>query len=151
MIKSKDFYVEKVGVKIIKMTVKATENCVKSLMAKGINATTIVVLTPTVTLDTVYLQSPRIDCACQVDTLSSSSENWFESVLECIDMTEAELDVMLTESEEGNLLPDPIDCIVQAINSVHFVWPQCPILRLQNQLQAKGLKIDVLEQKSFTF
>ena len=66
-------------------------------------------------------------------------------------MTEAELDVMLTESEEGNLLPDPIDCIVQAINSVHFVWPQCPILRLQNQLQAKGLKIDVLEQKSFTF
>jgi len=29
------------------MTVKATENCVKSLMAKGISATSIVVLTPT--------------------------------------------------------------------------------------------------------
>ena len=52
------------------MTVKATENCVKSLMAKGINATTIVVLTPTVTLDTVYLQSPRIDCACQIGRAS---------------------------------------------------------------------------------
>jgi len=44
-------------------------------------------------------------------------------------MTEAELDVMLTESEEDNLLPNPIDCIVQAINSIHFDWPQCPILR----------------------
>jgi len=81
------------------MTVKATENCVKSLMAKGINATSIVVLTPTVTLDNVHLQSPRIDCACHVDTLSSSSENWFETALECIDMTEAELDVMLTSQK----------------------------------------------------
>jgi len=64
MIKSKYFCLEKVGVKIIKMSVKATENCVESLMAKGINAASIVVLTPTGTLDTVYLQSPRTDCAC---------------------------------------------------------------------------------------
>ena len=35
---------------------------------------------------------------------------------------------------------------MQAIDSIHFDWPQCPILSLQNQLQAKGLKIDVLEQ-----
>ena len=96
------------------MLVKATQNCVKSLMAKGINTTNIVVLTPTVTLDTFYLQSPRIDCACQVDTLSSSSENWFESLLESMDVTEAELDAILTEPEEDNLLPDPIDCIMQA-------------------------------------
>jgi len=141
MIKSKYFCLEKVVVKIIKMSVKTTENCVESLMAKGINAASIVVLTPTVTLDTVYLQSPRIDCACQVDTLSSSSENWFERFLEGMDVTEAELDAILTESEEDNLLPDPIDCIVQATNSIRFDWPQCPILRLQNQLQAKCLKI----------
>jgi len=151
MIKSKYFCLEKVGVKIIKMSVKATENCVESLMAKGINATSIVVLTLTVTLDTVCLQSPRKDCACQVDTLRSNSENWFESALECTDMTEAELDVLLTESEEDSLLPDQIDCIVQAINSIHFDWPQCPIMRLQNQLQAKGLKIDVLEQNPLFF
>jgi len=115
-------------------------------MAKGINAADTVVLNPTVTLDTVYLQSSRTDCDCQVDTLSSSSENWFENFLECMDVTEAELDTMLTGSEEDNLLPDPIDCIVQAINSIHFDWPQCPILRQQNQLQAKDLKIEVLEQ-----
>jgi len=133
------------------MLVKATENCVERLMAKGINAADIVVLNPTVTLDTVYLQNSRTDCACQVDTLSSSSENWFESFLECMDMTEAELDTMLTESEEDNLLPDPIDCIVQAINSLHFDWPQCHIPRLQNQLQAKYLKIDVSVQNPLFF
>ena len=64
-------------------------------------------------------------------------------------MTEAEVDTMLTESEDDNLLPHPIDCIMQAINSIHFDWPQCPILRLQNQLQAKDLKIDVLEQNPY--
>ena len=48
MIKSKYFCLEKVVVKIIKMTVKVTENCVKSLMVKGINAVSIVVLIPTV-------------------------------------------------------------------------------------------------------
>jgi len=133
------------------MLVKATENCVESSMAKGINAADIAVLNPTVTLDTVYLQSSKTDCACQVDTLSSSSENWFESFLECMDVTEAEIDTMLTESEEDNLLPDPVDCIVQAINSIHFDWPQCPVLRLQNQLQAKDLKIDVLEQNPLFF
>jgi len=128
------------------MLVKATENCVESLMAKGINAADIVVLNPTVTLDTVYLQSSRTNCACQVDTLSSSSKSWFENFLECMDMTEAELDTILTDSGEDNLLSDSINCIVQAINSIHFDWPQCPILRLQNQLQAKNLKIDALEQ-----
>jgi len=133
------------------MLVKAIENCVESLMAKDINAADIVVLNPIVTLDTVYLQSLRIYCACQVDTLSSSSKDSFESFLECMDVTEAELDTTLTDSEEGNLLPDTIDCIVQAINSIHFDWPQCPILRLQNQLQANDLKIDVLEQNPLFF
>jgi len=68
-----------------------------------------------------------------------------------MDVTQAELDAIMTESEEDNLFPDPIDCIVQAINSLHFDWPQCPILRLQNQLQAKGLRIDVLERNSLFF
>jgi len=135
------------------MTVKATENCVKNLMAKGINVADIVVLNPTITLDTVELQSLRIkiECTRQVDISNSSSENWFESCLECMDMTEAELDTMMTESEEDNLLSGPIDCIVQAINSIHFDEPQCPILRRQNQLQAKELKIDVLEQNPLFF
>jgi len=47
-----------------------------------------------------------MDCACQVDTSSSSSENWFESFLECMDVTEAEVDTLLTESED-NLMSDP--------------------------------------------
>jgi len=97
------------------------------------------------------LQSPRIDCACQVDVLSSCSENWLESLLGRIDVTEAEQDAILTESEEDKLLSAQIDCIVQAINSMHFNWPQCPILRLQNQLQAKGLKIEVLEENPLFF
>jgi len=128
------------------MTVKATENCIKSLIANAMNTADIVVLNSTVTLDTVYLQSLRIDCTCQVDTLRSSSENWFENFW---NVTEAELHTILTESEEDNLLPDPIDCIVQAINFIHFDWPQCPILRLQKQLQATNLKIDVLEQNPY--
>jgi len=43
------------------------------------------------------------------------------------------------------------DSIVQAINSIHFDEPQCPILRLQDQLQAKNLKIDVLAQNPSFF
>jgi len=127
------------------MSIKATENCIESLMAKGIKAADIAVLNPTVTLDTAYWQGIRIDCACQVDTLSSSSENWFESFLERMDVTETELDTLLTESDEDNLMSDPIDCNIQAINSIHFDWPQCPILRLQNQWETKNLKIDVSE------
>jgi len=87
---------------MIKMSIKATKNCIKSLVAKGVHASDIVVLTPTVTLDTVHLQSPRIDCVSQVDVLSSCSENWLESLLEHIDVTEAELDAVWTESEEDN-------------------------------------------------
>jgi len=68
-----------------------------------------------------------------------------------MDVTEAELDTSLTESEEDNLLPDPIDCIVQAIKSIHFDWLRCPILRLQNQLQVKDLNIDVFEQNPLFF
>ena len=135
------------------MSVKATENCVESLMAKGVKAVDIVVQNPTVTLDTVDWQGLRIktDCTRPVDISSSSSENWFESFLECMDMTEDELDTLLIESEEDNLMSDPIDYIVQAINSIHFDEPQCPMLRLQNQLQAKNLKIDVLEQNPLFF
>ena len=96
-------------------------------MAKGINAKGIVVLDPTVTL-----QSLRIYCACQVETPSLSSENWFEEFLECMDVTQAELDTLLTESEKDNLMYGPIDCIVQAINSIHFDEPQCPISRVGN-------------------
>jgi len=66
-------------------------------------------------------------------------------------VTEVKLETILTESEEDNLLIDQIDCIVQVIKSIHFDWPQCPILRLQNQLEAKGLKIDVLEQNPLFF
>jgi len=63
-----------------------------------------------------------------------------------MDVTEAELDTLLIESEEDNLMSDPVNCIVRAINSIHFDEPQCPILILKNQLQAKNLKKDVLEQ-----
>ena len=96
-------------------------------------------------IPTVWLDTDCSNCASQVETTRSSAENWFASFLECIDVTEAELEAMLTESEEDNLLFDQIDCFVQAINSIHLDWPQCSILRLQNQLQAKGLSIDVLE------
>ena len=43
------------------------------------------------------------------------------------------------------------DSIVQAINSIYCDEPQCPILRLQNQLQAKNLKIDALAQNPSFF
>jgi len=115
------------------------------LIAKGINASNIVVLTPTVVLDTTYLQSFKIDCACQVDVSNSSSENWFESFLEYIDVTETELDAILTESEDDNFSFDQIDCVVQAIKAMRFNWPQCPIQMLQTYLQTKGLELDVLE------
>ena len=128
------------------MTVKATGNCVTSLMVKGINAADIVVLDPTVTL-----QSLRIYCAGQVETPSSSSENWFEEFLECMDVTETQLDTLLAESEEDNLISDPIDYIVQAINSIRFDQPQCPILGLQAYLQVKGSDLNVLEDNPILF
>jgi len=127
------------------MTVKATGNCVTNLMAKGINAADIAVLDPTVTL-----HSFRIYCAGQVETPSSSSENWFEEFLECMNVTETELDTLLAESED-NLISDSVDYIVQAINSIHFDRPQCPILRLQAYLQVKGSDLNVLEDNSILF
>jgi len=57
------------------MLVKATENCVANLIAKGINASNIVVPIPTVVLKTVRLQSARVDCACQADIRNSYSED----------------------------------------------------------------------------
>ena len=133
------------------MSVKATENCTESLIAKGVDVSDVVVLTPTVWLDTDCLQSFQRNCASQVETARSSAENWFASFLECIDVAESELEAMSTESEEDELLFDQIDCILQVIKSVRFDQPQCPILRLQDQLQAKGLKIDVLEQNPILF
>ena len=50
----------------------------------------------------------RIDFACEVDTSSSSSESWFGKFLEHMDVTETELETLLTESDEDNLLSDPI-------------------------------------------
>jgi len=133
------------------MSVKATENCTESLIAKGVDVSDVVVLIPTVWLDTDCPQNFQRNCASQVETTRSSAENWFASFLECTDVTEAELEAMSTESGEDNLLFDQIDYIVQAINSIHLDWPQCPILRLQNRLQAKGLSIDVLEQNPLFF
>jgi len=46
--------------------------------------------------------------------------------LERRDVTEAELYTLLTESGEDNLLFDPIDRIVQVINSIHFDGTLCP-------------------------
>jgi len=128
-----------------KMLVKATENCVANLIAKSITSSNIVVQTPAVVLNTVRLQSSRIDCACQADIRNSYSEDWFEKFMECIDMAEIETDVTSTESEDDDLLLDQKNIVVEAINSMRFDWPQWPIQRLQSQLQDKGLKLEVLE------
>jgi len=135
------------------MTVKATEGCVQKLMANGVNVADIMVRDPKVISDTVDSQSlkTRIDFACQADTSSSSSENWFGKFLEYMDVTETELDTLLEELEEDSLMSDPIDSIVQAINSIQFHEPQCPILKLQYQLQIKNLKIEILEQNPLFF
>jgi len=58
---------------------------------------------------------------------------------------------MLAESEEDNSISDPIDYIVQAINSIRFDRPQCPIRRLQAYLQVKGLDLNVLEGNPILF
>jgi len=131
--------------------VKATENCIGHLMAKGINAADSVVRNPTVTLNTGYWQSLKIDCTHQVDTSSSNSVIWFESLMTYMDMTETELDAILTESEDDNFLFDSIDCVVQAIKSIRFNWPQCPIQMLQTYLHAKGLGLEVLENNPMLF
>ena len=74
-LKCKYFCLEIVWINKTKMLIKATQNCVTNLIAKGINASNIVVQTPTVVLNTVLLQSIRVDCACQTDILSSYSED----------------------------------------------------------------------------
>jgi len=85
------------------MTVKATESCVQSLMANGVNATDKMVRTPRVILDAFDLQNLKvgIDFACQADTSSTSSESWFGEFLEHTDVTETELDTLLVESDEA--------------------------------------------------
>jgi len=99
-------------------------------MAKGTNAADIVVQNPTVTLNTCNWQSLKRDCIHQVDTSSSNSENWFESFMTYMDMTETELDAILTESEDDNFLLNSINCVIQAIKYIRFNWPQCPIQML---------------------
>jgi len=133
------------------MLVKTTKNCITNLTAKGINASDIFVETPTIVLNAVRLQSVRVDCACQADIRKPYSEDWFEKFMECIDMTEVETDTTSTESEDDDLLFDHINIVVEAIKSMRFYWPQCPIQRLQNQLQDKGLKLEVLEANPIFF
>ena len=129
------------------MLVKATENCVTNLIAKGITPSNIVVQTPTVVLNTVRLQSAIIDCVCQVDIRKPYSKDWFKKFMERIDVTEVETDTAWNESENDDLLFDQINIVVKAIKSMRFDWLQCLIQRLQNQLQDKGLTLDVLEAK----
>jgi len=95
------------------MTVKATKSCVQKLIAKGVNVADIMIRNPKVILDIVDLQNLKIrtDFACQVDTTSSSSESLFGKFLEYMDVTETELDTLLAESDENNLMSDPIECI----------------------------------------
>jgi len=85
-------------------------------------------------LDTAYLQSSQVDCVSKDETPCSNPENWFESFMACMDMTETELDAIVTESEDDNFLFNSIDCVVQAIKSVCFNWPQYPIQMLQANL-----------------
>jgi len=117
------------------MTVKTTESCVQSLMANGVNVADIMVRTPKVILDAFDLQSLKvgIDFVYQADTSSTSSESWFGKFLEHMNVKDNELDTLLAELDEDSLKYDPIDSIVQAINSIHFHEPQCPILKLQHQ------------------
>jgi len=131
--------------------VKTTKNCVANLTVKGINASDIVVQTPTVVLNAVRLQSVRVNCACQADIRKPYSENWFEKFMECIDMAEVETDTTSTESEDDDLLFDQINIVVEAIKSMHCDWPQCPVQRLQNQLQDKGLRLEILEANPVFF
>jgi len=78
------------------MSVKATRHCVEKLITKGINADSIVVLAPTVFLDAVYLQSSQVDCVSKDEVPCLNSEKWFESFMAYMDMTETELDAILT-------------------------------------------------------
>jgi len=133
------------------MLAKAAENCVKNLTTKGITPSNIVVQTRTVVLNTVRLQSARVDCACQVDMRKLCSEDWFEKFMEGIEIKEVETDTTSTESEDDDLLFDQINIVVEAIKSVHFDWPQCPTQRLQNHLQGNGLKLEVLEANPIFF
>ena len=145
------FRVAWAGPAIIKMSVKATKNCVESLIAKGIHGSKIAVLTPIIVLDTVHLQSTKKDCACQAYVSSADSEEWFGSFLTDIDVTEKELDAILTESEEDNFLFGSIQCVIRAIKAMRVNWPQCLIQMLQIHLQSKGLELDVFESNSLLF
>jgi len=52
---------------------------------------------------------------------------------------------------KDDLLFEQIDCVLQAIRSMRFDQPQCPIPRLQDQLQTKGLGMAVLPQNPLLF
>jgi len=59
MLNSKYFCLHYFGPAIIKISVKATKNCVESLTAKGVHGSKIAVLTPIDILDIVHLQNTK--------------------------------------------------------------------------------------------
>ena len=84
-------------------------------------------MTSPVILISDNLRSEKIDCACQlveVDLLGSTLEKIvFFIFFKDLGATEAELNVIVTESENNTLLTDEVDCVLQVIKSVRFTWP----------------------------
>jgi len=81
------FCVDHLGTYTVKMTIKATKNCIVKLIVKGASAAEITEMTPSIVLTPVLLISDKLDQACQVveiDIVDSSLKTLFENYLQDI-------------------------------------------------------------------
>ena len=133
------------------MTISATKNCVSKLLAQGVKLADISIKEPMILLDAVEFSSVQVDLTHQGETSSSASKQCFEEFLTAINVTETELETILTGTTATITMADIIDSVVRAVNLMQFHEAQCPMLKLKEQLQAKNVTIDVFKQNPMFF
>ena len=95
------------------MAVQTTKYCVEKLIAEGLSASEITVMTPTVVLTPAQPHSDKVDQACQVAETDLTESNLKDSFLNCLQdfsCTETEAKTVVSGLETESLLTDKAAC-----------------------------------------
>jgi len=142
------------GIYTIKLTVKATKNCIGKLIFEGASAAEITEMTLSIVLTPVLLFSNNVDQACQVvenNLVDSSLRMLFDTYLQDIGCTEAEAQAVVSGLEKERLLTGKSAYALQVFRSVNFDWDKCPIKVLEDHLQEKNLGLEILDENPVLF